>query len=164
MGFTRSGAVTPLEGTGYVHDESLWPVVATLIPARAFDAELVEHMRYIDGLYARRDPFLSVSFVRLSAGTTAEQRRRMSTWMADTQPLMRAYNRGSLMVSSSASLRLVLSGLMLVSPMPMPYMVVGDACDGLDWLRARAHDANMTLPEQLESGLRRLQATFDGAR
>jgi len=148
-------------GHGFINDDSLWPLVATIIPASAFDDEVRAHMAYIDALYARREPFLSITFVRLSRGITAEQRMAMNDWMRATRPQMEAFNRGAMMVSSSTMFRLVLAGMMLVSPMAVPYVVVPRAPDGAEWLRERAHQSGLELPSNLVTGLERLQSLFE---
>ncbi len=147
---------------GFVHDESLWPVVATQIPSRAFDDEVRAHMRYIDGLYARGEPFLSITFVTLSTRVTSDQRQMMNAWMAATQQQMVTYNRGSLMVSGSTVFRFVRSGLMRVNPLPLPYQVVNTAPEGEHWLRECATKAGLALPADFALGLRRLQHSFEG--
>ena len=136
--------------------------MATTIPSRAFDDEVRAHMRYIDGLYARGEPFMSITFVTLSTRVTSDQRQMMNKWMAATQQNMVAYNRGSLMVSGSTVFRFVLSGLMLVNPLPIPYQVVNTAPEGADWLRQCASKAGLELPADLAAGLRRLQRSFEG--
>lgn len=132
-----------------------------MIPSRAIDEEVRAHMGYIDGLYARGEPFMSITFVTMCTRVTGDQRQMMNAWMASTQREMEAFNRGSLMVSCSTVFRFVLSGLMLVNPLPVPYRVVNAAPEGLDWLIQCAAKAGLELPSGFADGLDRLQHDFD---
>ncbi|HJL14458.1 MAG TPA: hypothetical protein RMH99_02310 [Sandaracinaceae bacterium LLY-WYZ-13_1] len=146
--------------SGYVHDESLWPVSVTMIPARALDAEIVEHMRYVDGLYARGEPFLTVTFISLRTRITSGQRAMMSRWMNDTQAQMEALNKGAVFITGSTMFRFVLSGLMLLSPLPIPYEVFSEADAAAPWLRRKLAENELEAPFDLATGLRRLERRF----
>jgi hypothetical protein len=154
-------------GAGYAHDDTLWPVVVTMIPSRALDEELQAHMDYVDGLYARGEPFLTVTFIRLSTRTTNQQRAQMSAWMTRTEPAMKRLNRGAAFVTGSTAFRFVLSGLMLLSPLPIPYEVFTSARDATPWLERALREAGLAVPGRLGPDIEQLEARFarrDAAR
>ena len=149
-----------LDRGGYAHDETLWPIVVNMIPSRAIDGELDAHMRYVDRLYARGEPFFTATFISLKTRSTSEQRARMGQRMKDTQEQMRALNRGAVFIAGSTLFRFTLSGVMLLSPMPIPYEVCTTSDEAAQWLRGALRDEGLPIPTGLESSLRTMEQAF----
>ena len=149
-----------LDRGGYAHDESLWPVVVNMIPSRAIDGELDAHMRYVDRLYARGEPFLTATFISLKTRSTSEQRGRMGEWMKSTQAQMQELNRGAVFIAGSTLFRFTLSGVMLLSPLPIPYEVCTNADEAAAWLRGVLRAEGMVTPAGFEAGLRTMEEAF----
>jgi hypothetical protein len=133
-----------------------------MIPSRALDAELVAHMRHVDGLYRRGEPFLTVTFISIATRVTGPQREMMSRWMNDTREQMVELNKGAVFVTGSMMFRFVLSGLMLLSPLPIPYEVFAEAGPAVPWLRGRALAHELSLPGGLDRGLTAMERRFRG--
>ena len=146
----------------YLHDESLWPVSVTMISGRALDSELIEHMEHVDALYAKREAFLTVTFLAFSARTTNQQRKMMADWLNATQAEMLAFNKGAVFVTGSMVFRFVLSGLMLLSPLPIPYEIYSDVSSSVPWLERQLLGNGLTAPDDLVVGLQGLERQFCG--
>ncbi len=118
----------------YSIDESRFPLVVVAargdIPFDDFQQYLVDIERII-----RRGPQAHVLDFRDCKVPGADVRRGKAEWFKRHRALMEANVAGTAVVFQSPLFRFMLSSIMLLVPIPVPFSTHGELADGVAWAR-----------------------------
>jgi hypothetical protein len=122
-------------------DDSLWPLLVSRFEGQVSD-EAYEAYLHQGALYLQRgEPYVSVlDMVRLSLPTT-RQRQRQFEWLRQHERLMHEQLLGCAFIITSPLIRLTLSTVFHVMPLPTPYVAVQDMARAVTWAASRLEDA-----------------------
>jgi hypothetical protein len=124
-------------------DDSRWPLqVVKLVGS----ATLRQHEQVMEGMTARlRRRERHLSLIDLSQGgiPTAEQRQRYVLWIQENEALMREVLLGMALVINSPAMRLVVSTVMHLKPLPVPYFIASWELDAVAWSIAHLEDQGL---------------------
>ncbi len=107
---------------------------------RVSDAEFDAHVRAMTARHERPGRFAVIIDVSASPPPSLEQRRLQNRWLVEHHALIADKCFGVAFVFSSAAARFVLSTMLLLRPLPCPYVVCESRQRALEqaesWLRA----------------------------
>ena len=103
-------------------DLSQQPVVFTKFDGDQTLEELERYFADMDAVFARRQPYYSVTWLKRYA-RDPQQIRRTATWFKDRAQVISETCIATTLISTSAALRFALSTLFLIRPMHGPYTV-----------------------------------------
>jgi hypothetical protein len=118
-------------------DESLWPLVVIRIPKVVTGENFQVYLERITALLYRRERYVSVLDTRAVTRIPTEARNQQAEWVREHEELMREVLMGSAYVINSPFIRLTLSVLLHIKPLPMPHIVVPTVIDGVAWAANR---------------------------
>jgi hypothetical protein len=125
-------------------DESLWPVLTiryrgVTTPAQ-FAELLATRSRYLD----RHERHLLLHDLSQSSSmSSAEQRRLQLEWLKKEDGRLRQWVVGTAFVTDSAPLRLLLSVIHHLRPLPMPHAFFPRMSEALPWVTARLRQSGL---------------------
>ena len=127
-------------------DESLWPVLTIRYRGVTTTAQFAELLaarsRYLD----RHERHLVIQdLTQSSSMTSSEQRRIQLEWLKKEGERMRQWVVGTAFVTDSAPLRLLLSVIHHLRPLPMPYMIFPRMSEALPWVSARLRQSGLEI-------------------
>lgn len=138
-----------------------WAPVSCLRPiGHPSDQELAESLQTITELLEselrlRRKSVMIVD-MRKAGPLSAPQRRTSSEWMKQNIELYKQCVLGGVFVIDSPIIRGVLTALLWLSPMGMPYEVVGTLDEAVRWAIVRFDAERVAIPERLRVELGRV--------
>jgi hypothetical protein len=119
-------------------DDSRSPVLVIALHAAWSDAEFDDYLaRMTSALERATRPIAVVVEVVGSHQPTTEQRRRQAAWMRAHRDLIRRRCAGIAFVFASPIFRFVLSSILLIEPIAIPYVVSTTRDDALAFAKAR---------------------------
>lgn len=126
-------------------DDSRWPLrlvrfVGTL-PPRQYE----HHLETVAASLRRRERHLSVTDLTRVGLPTPEQRQRYILWMHEHEHLIRDVVLGMAFVVTSPIIRLSLSTVMHVKPLPVPYIIASREVEAVAWASARIEERGLRL-------------------
>jgi hypothetical protein len=123
------------------------------------DQELAESLQSITRVLAeewgKQRKSVMIIDMRKAAPLSAPQRRTASEWMKNTMELFKQVVIGGVFVIDSPIIRGVLTALLWLQPMEMPYEVVRDLDDAVRWAIGRFDAAHVPVPPRLHDELGR---------
>jgi hypothetical protein len=105
-----------------VLDYSQQPVVFTKFDGEQTLEELERYIADMDAVFARRQPYYSVTWLKRYA-RDPQQIKRTAAWFKDRAQPIRELCIATSIISTSAALRFALSTLFLIRPINGPYTV-----------------------------------------
>ena len=138
-----------------------WAPLSCLRPiGNPSDQELAESLQSITGMLEndRRMQRKTVMIVdmRKAAPLSAPQRRTSSEWMKTNMDLYKQCVFGGVFVIDSPIIRGVLTALLWLAPLNMPYEVVGTLDDAVRWAISRFDAERVPVPDRLRIELGRV--------
>ncbi|WP_448518605.1 hypothetical protein [Rhodoflexus sp.] len=127
-------------------DESKWPIV--LITFNENEPTVEEFDRYLDQiyeLYTRRQPVCFVLDATKSKYLSSELRIKQGNWVKQHKELIAEFQRCMIFVIPNMMVRFIFDAVLLVSPLPTPYLVVKSVEEGMAEA-ARIMRSSMTAP------------------
>jgi hypothetical protein len=124
-------------------DDSLWPLLITRFDGMATDAHYEEHFARGLALLERGEQYVSVVDLSNMATPTVAQRQRQAAWLKEHTGLMRERVLGCALVITSPIIRLALSAVLHLRPLPVPYVVVPDMASGMEWALVQLEQAGL---------------------
>jgi len=122
-------------------DDSLWPLLVSRFEGQVSDEAYEEFLRQGELYLQRGEQYVSVhDMVRLSVPTT-RQRQRQFEWRRQYDRLMREQLLGCAFIITSPLIRLTLSTVFHVMPLPTPYVAVQDMAQAVTWATSRLAEA-----------------------
>ncbi len=136
---------------GVTFDRSRWPVVTARFDGVMTDVEFDEYLvRYAAAV--REGPVAIVLDALASGIPSLGQQQRQARWMRETRALMQRNCVGVAFVIESATLRFVLSAILLLAPMAVPYTVVSAVAEAEAWCAAQLQRARASRPKVASAG------------
>lgn len=138
-----------------------WAPLSCLRPiGHPSDQELADSLQTITSLLEDDRRLLRKSVIvvdlRKAGPLSAPQRRTSSEWMKKNLELYKQCVLGGAFVIDSPIIRGVLTALLWLSPLDMPYEIVGTLDDAVRWAISRFDAARVPVPERLRSELGRV--------
>jgi hypothetical protein len=81
-------------------------------------------------------PFAIIVVASPAVTMPLAQRQRLASWIQQHRALVERYVTGSAFVSPSPRLRFILSTIIVIEPMPIPYRVTATLAEARAWTRA----------------------------
>lgn len=131
-------------GVSITFDDSLWPLLISRFHGVATDSEYEAYLHRGTAYLQRGELYVSVLDMGRLVVPTAAQRQRQAEWLQAHDHLLREQFLGAALVITSPVLRLALSTILHLKPMPTPYVTVYDVPGGLKWAVARLEEAGLT--------------------
>lgn len=120
-------------GSGITFDDSLWPLLVSRFSGAVSDEQFEEYLRRGADYLQRGEVYVSVLDMGKLSLPTAAQRQRQLEWLKGKEQAMREQVLGCAFVITSPVIRLALSAVFHVVPLPTPYVAVRDVAEGLRW-------------------------------
>lgn len=124
------------------------------------DQELVESLQSIVGLLQDERQLqrraVIILDLRKAGPLSAPQRRTASEWMKQNKELYKQSILAAVFIIDSPIIRGVLTALLWLSPIELPYEVVGSLDEAVRWAISRFDAARVPIPERLRSELGRV--------
>ncbi len=128
-------------------DATAFPFVAHILDGKQTDEDLETYLQDVSRLYARREAFVSIAYVRDYAGEWSHIRR-----IADRmKSLPLHFCKGSALVIPSTTFRFVLSSYYLLHVPPHPTVVFEQAQPAEEWVAARLRQEGLLVPAGLRA-------------
>jgi hypothetical protein len=135
-------------GASIIYDDSHWPLLLSRFQGMATDAEYEHYLSQGTAYLKRGEPYVSVCDMARLTTPTAFQRQRQAEWLTEHEPLLRERMLGCALIITSPFIRLALSAIFHIRPMPMPYTIVADRASGLRWALERLEQAGLQSASQ----------------
>jgi hypothetical protein len=132
-----------------VVDAGQWPLVRVIWDGDQTDADLDAYLRACRLVLERRERHVTMTWMRRSHNKR-EHQHRIAAFMQETDALNREYNRGAAIITRSLAFRFVLSTVLLIKPIPVPYRVCGTFNEAETFLRGIATQNGVRLPTVLD--------------
>jgi hypothetical protein len=129
-------------------DASRFPLVVATFDAHQTYEEMERYLAAFDRVHARRQEFALMAVIKRYV-SDRKQVDLMGTWMKRNEDISRRYCVCTAMVTASLGFRFLLSTVLLVKPLVMPYRVCRTVDEGLDFVRAECTKRNVVLPRDL---------------
>ncbi len=105
----------------FIHDESRWPLVRVVFPKVPSDlAALDEHFRHIDGVLARRTPFVLIIDQREAGALDAAARDRIRQFRTSRFALLQRYRRATAFLTGTSLQKATMNAIVAVAPGSSP--------------------------------------------
>lgn len=130
-------------------DESLRPLIISRFSGRATDADYESFLAQGSAFLQRGERYVNVIDLSRLEVPTAAQRWRQAEWLETHAELMQERLLGCALVITSPFLRMTLSVIHHVRPIPVPFVVVSDVASGVEWSVARLEEAGLAAPQGL---------------
>ncbi|ATB34055.1 hypothetical protein [Melittangium boletus] len=127
-------------GAGITFDDSLWPLLISRFRGSVSDADFEEYLVRGAAYLRRGELYVSVLDMGRLALPTAAQRQRQLEWMRDQKQALREQLIGCAFLLDSPIIRLTLSTIFHVVPLPSPYVAVSDLATGARWASVRLEE------------------------
>jgi hypothetical protein len=111
------------------------PVVFTKFDGEQTLEELDAYFGKMDAVFARRQPYYSVTWLKKYARST-EQTKRTAAWFKERDAAIRDLCIATAIISTSAAFRFALSAVFLIKPITGPYTVCATFDETLTFGRA----------------------------
>jgi hypothetical protein len=132
-----------------VVDASQWPVLRVLWDGEQTDADIDTYFRETRRCLERRERYVTLTWMKKYKNTRAHQ-KRIAEFIHETEAATKAYNQAAAIITRSLAFRFVLSTVLLIKPIPVPYRVCATFDEGVEFVRAEAARGGLLLPPYLQ--------------
>lgn len=124
----------------YSFDDSLWPLLITRVSGVMSDTQYEAFLTESSAFVRRGELYVSITDLAHVGLPPAEQRRLQAEWIREHETALRKQVLGNANIVTSAPVRLALSLIFHIKPLPMPYVLVSDMRSATTWVTARLED------------------------
>ncbi|WNG38631.1 hypothetical protein F0U60_36955 [Archangium minus] len=124
----------------FFYDDSLWPMLVCRFEGQMSDEDYEEYLLQGEFYLRRGEPYVSVLDTMRLTLPTARQRQRLFQWLRQYERPMRELVVGCAFIVTSPLIRLTMSTVFHVMPMPTPYVAVQDMARAVTWAADRMRD------------------------
>jgi hypothetical protein len=124
-------------------DDSHWPLLISRFQGAATDEQYEEYLARGTAYLQRGELYVSIIDMGQLAMPTPSQRQRQTEWLKAHQVLMRERLLGCALIVPSPIIRLMLSAIFHIIPMPTPHVVIQDMAEGVKWATARLAEVGL---------------------
>ena len=128
-------------GTVLTIDDSLWPLVIYRLQGVMTDAQCQELMERTNAFLARPERYVCVADLSGAGIAPTEQRRVLADWIRGLQPVIRERVQAHVTLITSAPIRLVVSAIFHLRPLPVPHITAAHMDAALPFVLAQLRDA-----------------------
>lgn len=133
-------------------DDSRWPLRVVRFVGTASPRQYEHYLEETTACLRRGEQFISLTDLSRGGIPTAEQRQRQVVWMQQHESLLREVLLGEAFVITSPHVRLSVSTVMHLKPLPVPYYIAAWELDAAAWASARLEEQGLRLEaERLRS-------------
>lgn len=124
-------------------DDSRWPLRVVRFVGTATPRQYEQYLEETTACLRRRERYISITDLSRGGIPTPEQRQRQVLWMHEHEALVRDVLLGVAFVVTSPALRLAVSTVMHLKPMPVPYFIAAWELDAAAWAIAHLEEQGM---------------------
>jgi len=127
----------------FTFDDSLWPLLVIRVIGRMSDKEVEEFLaRSIS--YARRgEKYVGIVDMSQTGLFSPSQRQVMVEWLREHDDTLREQMLGAANIVTSTPIRLALSLVFYLKPLPMPHVAVSDMCSAVRYVTSRLEEGGL---------------------
>ncbi|MFY0572830.1 hypothetical protein ACN28E_54620 [Archangium lansingense] len=125
-------------------DESLWPLLLVGYVGTPSAEQQEEYQARLSACLRRGEKYVSIIDTRSFVGIPMAQRQRMAEFLKEQEDLFRQVSLGTCLLITSPMVRLIVSVVFHLKPMPSPYYVAASMPAALDWVIGRLEAAGLT--------------------
>jgi hypothetical protein len=125
-------------------DESLWPLLMVNYVGTPSPEQQEEYQARLSACLRRGEKYVSIIDTRSFTGIPAAQRQRMAQFLREHEELFRQVGLGTCLIITSPVVRLVVSVIFHLKPMPAPYYVAPTMQAALDWVLGQLEAGGLT--------------------
>ncbi|WP_375771011.1 hypothetical protein NR798_08950 [Archangium gephyra] len=141
-----------LPDSSVTFDDSRWPLRIVRLVGTLTPRQYEHYLETTTASLRRRERYLSVTDLSRGGLPTPEQRQRQVLWMQEHEELMREVMLGMAFVITSPIIRLSVSAVMHLKPLPVPYVITAQEKEAVGWASARIEEQGLRLAaERLRS-------------
>lgn len=124
-------------------DDSRWPLQVVKFVGGVTLRQHEQIMAEMTASLRRRERHISLIDLSQGAIPTAEQRQRYAAWIQENEALMREVLLGMAIVVTSPAMRLTVSTVFHLRPLPVPYFIASWELDAAAWSIALLEDQGL---------------------
>lgn len=124
-------------------DESLWPVLIQRVQGVVSDLQFEADLAWGKAYLQRGEKYVCIADMGRRSVPTVGQRQRQADWLKENEALMAERLLGCAVIITSPFLRMAMSTVLYLRPMPSPYVVVSNMAEALKWAADRLEDAGL---------------------
>jgi hypothetical protein len=124
-------------------DDSRWPLLMLRVTGPMTDKQFGEFLARSDTYLARGEKYVSILDIAQAGLPTAVQRQMQAEWIRKQEPLLREQVLGNANILTSAPIRLALSLIFHLKPLPMPYAAVADMDSALRFVIGKLEEGGL---------------------
>lgn len=125
-------------------DESLWPLLLMRYVGTPSAEQQEAYQDRLGACLRRGQKYVSIIDTRAFTGIPAAQRQLMARFLREHEDLFRQVSLGTCLLITSPMVRLVVSVVFHLKPMPSPYFVAPSMQVALDWVIGHLEAAGLT--------------------
>lgn len=124
-------------------DDSLWPLLTLRVTGVMSDRQFAEFLEQSSTYLAREEQYVSILDLGQVGLPTPTQRQMQAEWMRKHDADMRQWVLGNANIITSAPIRLALSLIFHLKPLPMPYAAVADMDSALRFVIGKLEEGGL---------------------
>lgn len=133
-------------------DRSCWPVLLNVFNGHQEDAEFDGYIREMDEVYDAGEAFIATSFM-IRYRPDMAQLKRLAEFTHSRRDAVKRTCIGTAIVAPSPGFRFVFSTLLMMMPLPIPYVVVSDVDEACAWVERELRERGLMPPRKLREYL-----------
>jgi hypothetical protein len=118
-------------------DDSHWPLLILRMKGLATESQFEEYLAQLEALLRRGERYVSISDATWLGVPPAYQRHRQAAWSHQHEAALREQVLGHASIITSPFVRLSVSLLLHLKPLPHPHIAVVDMPTALHWVTRR---------------------------
>ncbi|MFY0529202.1 hypothetical protein ACN28I_40560 [Archangium gephyra] len=124
-------------------DDSRWPLLMLRVTGPMTDKQFGEFLARSNTYLERGDRYVSIFDIAQAGLPSAVQRQMQADWIRKQEPLLRERVLGNANIITSAPIRLALSLIFHLKPLPMPYAAVADMDSALRFVMGKLEEGGL---------------------
>jgi hypothetical protein len=124
-------------------DDSLWPLLILRVTGTMSDRQYEEFLARSSTYVTRGERYVSITDLGQVGLPSAAQRRMQTEWIRTHEADMRERILGNANIITSAPIRLVLSLILHLTPLPMPHASVADMDSALRFVLGKLEEGGL---------------------
>ena len=137
-----------MSASGHIEiDDSAWPVLLIRYPDDSAPGQYAEMLARRSRYFDRRERHVIVHDMSRSRVSNSHDNRRLQMeWLKREEARIREWSLGTAFIINSTPLRLILSVMLHLRPLPMPHLVVPQLQEARPWVETQLRQAGLPVP------------------
>ena len=115
-------------------DDSLWPLLVIRVTGAMSDKDFEAYLARSSAMVERGERYVSITDLSKAGLPSAEQRRLQAEWLREYEAALGKQVLGNASIITSAPIRLAVSLVFSIKPLPMPNVAVSDMDSALRYV------------------------------